>query len=337
MAGLVWLPAGLRRQSYVLLLALGTLGLLSLLTDDTRALVSGRAPAIVALPSAVAPATSRTSFTPLIAGTTNMDGFGSFSPDGKSYAFMRDGQIWISGAEGKSPQALSKNGSDWDAAPAWRPDGKAIAFVRILPQAGGARIITVETGTGQEVPLLTAGEPVGYLAWTRDGRSLLFSTATALMRLDPATRKAEPLFTLKAGWEMLAGGLAVSPDGKSVVFGAGPREGRSVYYDLWSLPLGGAAPAEAERLTKSGGIMPAFDVAGRRLAYRNPRQETGIWLMDLPAHTARLLVPDGGKAMYFHPAFAPDGRRLTVSQLQMEDGNQGERLISRILTLPLQN
>jgi Tol biopolymer transport system component len=251
--------------------------------------------------------------TPITQGPS-MDGFGAWSPDGREIAFMRDGQIMLTDPSGKRVQPLTSEPDAWDAAPAWRPDGKAIAFARLSMDGDQARIMLVEPGKGKAREIHREPGPVGYLAWGPDGRSLFYSTRDRLVRLDLAGQRAEQVYAPPRGWEMLSGGLAVTRGGQ-LIFGAGPRMAEGVEYDLYVLTPG--QKGDPKRLTTDGGIMPALDPTGHLVAYRNPRrgQETGIYLLNLATGQRHLIVPDEPRAMYFHPAFSPDGRRLVLSRL----------------------
>jgi len=298
----------LRRQVHGLLLALGMVGLLGLLFADLR--ISLRAGAVAVLGDDGAGR-----LTPLTQGRA-MDGFGAWSPDGKRIAFMRDGQILLTDPAGKRAKPLTSQSQQWDAAPAWRSDGKAIAFVRTAMQGDQSRVMLVEPGSSDPARAIAA-EPgqIGYVAWSPDGKALYYSTRQRIVRVAVGGGRAVTLYSLPETWEALSGGLAVSPDGKQILFGAGPRTERGVDYELWQLDATGGKPVQ---LTREGGIMPAFDPTGQRVAYRNPRQQTGIYTINLVTGDRKQLVADEPKAMFFHPAFSPDGKRLLISRLLLD-------------------
>ncbi|MFZ5816668.1 MAG: TolB family protein [Bacillota bacterium] len=293
-----------RLRLYGLLLILGTAGLCHLLLTDLQTVLSAGL-----IPAAAEP---RPALSPLTQGPS-MDGFGAWSPEGEQLAFMRDGQILLTDPTGRKVRVLTSELEQWDATPAWRPDGRAIAFARLSMQGKQARVMLLGLGEGRPKELVREPGAIGYLAWSPDGRWLYYSTKEQLLRVDPATGKRERIFTAPRGWELLSGGLAVTRDGRALIFGGGPRAEGSVRYDLWRLELSGGNPLK--RLTERGGIMPALDPTGRLVAFRNPRQETGIYLLNLATRQSERLVADEPKAMYFHPGFSPDGRRLVLSRL----------------------
>ncbi len=311
----------LRRQLYAVLIMGGLVALLTAMLTDARSTVSGGELAV----AAPAPRNMRQ-----LTDGAGIDGFGAISPDGKQIAFMRDGRIMVMPAGGgEQPVALTSNAAVWDSVPAWRPGGQEVAFVRMSMHGDVSRIMVVRVTGGGGVPgarvmeLTSVPEPVGHLAWDPTGRTLYFTTARELRKLTVGTKQGKVVASLPEDWEMTAGGLAISPDGRYAVFGAGPRVGRRVRYDLWMVPLEGGR-AKPARLTTGGGIMPGFGPSGRRIAFRNPRAGTGIYVMEVRNRSARRVVSDEPGAMYFHPAFTPDGRSLLLSRLMLNDRAKGQ-------------
>ncbi len=316
------------QRFYPLLLAAGLVGVLYLVARDP--LIDAEAVMVAGSPGAPDSAA-------LHALTTgpHMDGFGSWSPDGSRLAFMRDGRIWVAAADGSSARPVSSGGpAGWDVSPVWRPDGRQIAFARLGDSS--ALVMSVDPTTTGETILVTEDEPVGYLAWAPRGESLWYTKAHTLMRLDLASSRRSVVLSVGQAQELLAGGLTISRDGRTIIVGIGDRRNQSVAYDLWTLDLSRSAP-EPQRLTREGGIMPALDAKGRRLVYRNSRRAQGIYLMELASHRTHRVLSDASGTMYFHPAFTPDGKRLVVSRLQLGTVGQGRelRLVSHLFTLPV--
>jgi len=313
-AGRIWI----RRRVYVAALMAGLAVLFGVILQDAQVTHSRGAVAVLAVPPARLKA---------LTSGAQMDGFGAWSPDGKQVAFMRDGRIWLMAADGSAARAVTgsdKRQSAWDAVPAWQPDGKLIAFARLSPEGDPSLVMTVDPASGAERQVGEEPEPVGHVAWDPSGKLLYYTTPQRLMRLDAARGKVDAVLTVDGDWDMLAGGLAISRDGSEVIFGAGPREETGIRYDLWSAPLTGKQ-AEPTRLTKDGGIMPSFDRAGRRMVYRGPRRNSGIFLLDLRSRESTRLLADEPRAMYFHPAISPDGSQLLLSRLMLDSGPATER------------
>lgn len=320
----------LRRKVYLVLVLAGLTGLFGwIMVDSERMLALESLPAMAKLAVAAEPLTSGQA----------MDGFGAWAPDGRQIAFMRNGQIWLVDASGKGARRLTNAKDVWDAVPVWRPDGKEIAFARVSTEGDGAFVMVRDVASGKERVLSKETAAVGHVAWDPTGKQLYYTTPQRMMRVDAKTGKGQQVLEIPEDWDMQAGGLAITADGKAVVFGAGPRIGRNVQYDLQLFRF--AEPEKGlERLTKQGGIMPAFDRTGAQLAYRSPREASGIYVMDFATHNTRQVVADEGRALYFHPSFSPDGKRLLISRLLVGStggGPDGSRLQSHLFVHTLTN
>ncbi|MEW8977520.1 MAG: hypothetical protein AB2385_03865 [Symbiobacterium sp.] len=245
-----------------------------------------------------------------------MDGFAVWSPDGRQIAFMRDGQILLVQAGGGTARVLTSHPAAWDAGPVWRPDGRALAFVRLSTRDNRAQVMELSLGPGGEPTgppreLVREAGAIGYLAWDPRGESLYYTTNNRIVRVGTGGGRTE-VFRAPEGWDLISGGLAVSPDARWLLFGGGPQQPGGVEYNLYRIPARGGQP---EQLTTGGGIMPGLHPGGQLVAYRNPRGASGIYLLNLVTGSAERLLADEPRAMYFHPQFSPDGRRLLVSRL----------------------
>lgn len=297
------------RGLYAGLLLVGLLALL--------ATVVGGEPTFRPLQPAVTAVTNQAGGKALTSGSV-MDGFGIYNPNGKEIIFMRDGRLWSVATEGGKTMQLTRGQKRWDAVPAWRPGTNEVAFIRLPVDGGDAKVMLLDRGSLAEKELVSEPVTIGYLAWAPDGSTLYYTTPQTLYRLEIASGKRTPVVPLKEGWELTAGGLAVSPDGKQLVFGAGPRVERGVRYDLYQIALE-QPKLPPERLTTEGGIMPAF-APGKpiRIAYRNPLSKTGIYVLSLPDHQTTPVVRDDAQGMFFHPAWSPSGTELLLSRLALD-------------------
>jgi TolB protein len=72
-----------------------------------------------------------------------------WSPDGRQIAFVRDGEVFVIGADGSGERRLSQHRVDEDENlavngwPAWSPDGRRIAFA--VQTAGTEEILIVNS------------------------------------------------------------------------------------------------------------------------------------------------------------------------------------------------
>ena len=112
----------------------------------------------------------------------------SFSPDGEHIAFSSKGEgkdnfdIYIKELGGSTPLRITSDPKP-DISPAWSPDGRSIAFVRLLGNGRSAVLLTPALPGGPEnrIAELAAPDPLyedaRLLGWSADSRWLVVSAA----------------------------------------------------------------------------------------------------------------------------------------------------------------
>lgn len=135
----------------------------------------------------------------------------SISPDGRKIVFgtyMRN--VWhigMTNLDGSGLMTLLGEGHD----PIWSPDGKRIAFVRLV--AGRAHIFTLDPETGAKVVQVTSGDNDNVEpAWSPDGDYILFASNRAVTKPPRGYIAAED--TQREGRFNI---FALRPDGTSLV------------------------------------------------------------------------------------------------------------------------
>lgn len=110
----------------------------------------------------------------------------ALSPDGTTVAYVRrsvdgDGDrtvraLWAVDAEEGAPRQLTRGSAD--SAPAWRPDGSALAFLRA--DGGAAQLHLLPTAGGEAERLTTLPLGAGPAVWSPDGSRIAFTAPVDL-------------------------------------------------------------------------------------------------------------------------------------------------------------
>ncbi|MEM6326141.1 MAG: winged helix-turn-helix domain-containing protein [Bacteroidota bacterium] len=188
-----------------------------------------------------------------------------------------------------------------DSRPRLSPDGRTVAFLR---QADGQAILaTVPASGGDVTPVIQGLADIPGVAWSRDGRRLLFSSnrsgVYALWSADARGRQPAERLTGPAVRD--PGGVALAGD-RLVV------EDWLYEINLWRSTEG----TEAERVVASTlwDMHPALSPDGSRLAFVSNR--TGppeLWTADASGQNPLRLTSFGGPSVEA-PHWSPDGREI---------------------------
>jgi dipeptidyl aminopeptidase/acylaminoacyl peptidase len=147
----------------------------------------------------------------------------SWSPDGRSIYFVRDGDLWSVAADGGSPPAAVWTTPEAESDIAFSPDGKRLAFVRSeragVPEwqrTDGAVFVRALAG-GREQRLSAADSVASGPAWSPDGTRIAYTATPATARTaTPAYSGSKLVFrwaehgVARAVVVPAAGGAAVS-------------------------------------------------------------------------------------------------------------------------------
>ncbi len=102
-----------------------------------------------------------------------------FSPDGKSIAYVRDGrELHVTSPDGTADRVLA-SGELREPALVWSTDGEWIAFSNTGAKSflRTVSLVAVSGGAARPASFLANGDTAGAIAWSPDGRFLLFDTA----------------------------------------------------------------------------------------------------------------------------------------------------------------
>lgn len=190
----------------------------------------------------------------LITSVPGIESSPSLSPDAAMVAYVatprgkRSTAIMVQTTDPSTPRQLSHpEAGAWDGAPAWSPNGREIAFVRVVPGTE-CHVMVLPSNGGMErnVGDCDPRSPPSF-DWTFDGRGLVFGS-----RGTPTGGAGLRLLDLASGeWRLLDYGAdsadvdfapRCSPDGRWIVFVRNSPVG-----DLFRIPSTGGP---AQRLTR---------------------------------------------------------------------------------------
>jgi len=146
------------------------------------------------------------------------------------------------------------------------PDGSRAAFEKLDADGRNENVWTLDLSRGI-ASRVTSGKSADFSPlWMPDGRSIVFSSLRNGVNGDvystPASGGGEDR-KIVAGGGTGAQAEAVSPDGKTLVYGVRAAETRD---DLWAVPLDGGKPAPL-RATRFAEATPQFSRDGTWLAF----------------------------------------------------------------------
>ena len=207
---------------------------------------------------------------PRIVSVTSLPGLESspsISPDGNFVVFSWTGpnpegipDLWVSAVDRDSRQRLTETPTAAETSPAWSPNGRDIAFIRV---GEGVFVVPALGGPEQKV-----GDSGSMVAWMPDGRSLLVrdggpeaGTPYGIFQIDRETSKRTQVTHAPSGIGDSA--FDVSPDGRSLAFVRYERPGVG---DVYVAPIaGGEAHRRTNWNTEISGV--AWTPDGRDIVY----------------------------------------------------------------------
>lgn len=279
------------------------------------------------------------------------------SPDGQTIVFDLLGDLYLLPIAGGTAVPLLA-GRDWDQAPRFSPDGRAVAFVS--DRAGIENVWIVPLATKRPERVTNFEEPVaGTPSWSPDGRELLFGLRSVSSRLQLVALDSHAIRPLEAH---PANALSESPYTYNYVAatsGVIGRDRTAVFSELHVVhPRPGFAHGSRSVIVRAdlkdgsrriltnliephNDSKPQLSASGRLLAYyRAHADATELRLRDLESGTDRLLVEwpepidpyrwgDRGDPMPTF-AFTPDEQAVVAAlrgriyRVSIVDGRQTE-------------
>jgi dipeptidyl aminopeptidase/acylaminoacyl peptidase len=242
----------------------------------------------------------------------------NFSPDGRTIAFARGGDIYSVRPDGSGQRQLS-SGPEIDSLPKVSPSGRYVVFERRATKDGPASLYTVGA-TGGGLRALTSGGNDREAAFSPDGKAIVFVRATA-----SGSAVNDDLYSIRpngSGQSRLTrtGGIdefAPRYFAAGIIFSRGESTpGPAAYADIFTMRRNGTKVKE-----QVAGVGSAYveDVApnGQTLIFRRAQ---GLWVKKIGPTKARKLsnLPDQSETS---SVFSSDGKRVAAF-VQADDQQQ---------------
>jgi Tol biopolymer transport system component len=233
----------------------------------------------------------------------------AFSPDGRTIAFARDGDVYSVRPDGSGQRQLT-SGATLDSAPIVSPDGKRVVFERRASAEGPADLHSVRV-LGGGLHGLTSGPDDDHGAdFSPDGRAIVFVRDS-----DPDPNASEDLYSIRASGARLTRLTGTGVDefkprwfAGGIVYSRGESsEGPAAYADVYTMRANGT---RVKALVAGVGSAYVEDVSpdGRTLLFR---RDQGLWSKRIGPGRARKLaqLPDGSET---NGVFSSDGRKVAA-------------------------
>jgi eukaryotic-like serine/threonine-protein kinase len=229
----------------------------------------------------------------------NFNGLSTWSPDGRSIAYVVDGSLRRLEMSGGSPQILTSVGAG--LIPAWSSAG-IILFSR---RAG---LFQLPASGGEAKPAMGSGAAQYFPSFLPDGRRFLYREGSSDAGIYLGSLDS------KEGKRITSGGSGVFVPPSWLLYTRGSTLVAQAF-DSGKASLSGDPIPIADQVTTVGPGGGAFSISQNGvLAYRriSPPLANDLTWYD---RQGKRLGTVGEQATYTNPALSPDGKRLAVSRL----------------------
>lgn len=236
----------------------------------------------------------------------------TLSPDGTRMIFLKmlEGreQLFVANVDGSDERQLSRDSVDIED-PAWSPDGKSVAYVRLEGSGRQNALYVMDLATKAVRRLSPPTQSPIHPAWTSDGSTILYCTNDDL---DPPRKNNSEIYGVDVATgrvsTIISGGVNTypvpSPDGRKMAF----RKMLDVNSELFVADVDGR---NLKNLTDHPAFegWPAWSPDGRRIAFgANRNSNYQIFVMDADGGNVKLVANTEGRATA--PKWSPDGQTI---------------------------
>jgi Tol biopolymer transport system component len=247
----------------------------------------------------------------------------SFSPDGRTIAFAREGHIYTVRPDGSGERRLT-TGTALDSRPQISPNGRIVVFERRSAEGEPANLYTVSVNGGAAKDLTPGPEEASEARFAPDGKTIVFVRLTATA----GGRPNADLYSIRPSGSGLA---RLTSTGRvdefdpryfagGIVFSRGDlSEGPAGYADIYTMKANGT---KVKPLVEGVGSAYVEDVSpqGHTLIFRRDR---GLWVKQIGPKRAKKVteLPDGSQT---NSVFSSDGTSVAT----MIEGHTSDELMA---------
>lgn len=236
----------------------------------------------------------------------------TFSPDGKTFAFIRRSTtVLLADAEdGGNQRELAKAGEGIRFNNlAWAPKGDVIAAVSFSQNDGNDHLTQIAVADGRETPI--ASDPwlrLRGVAWLPDQTGLIVSGRDPLVQTSQLWQIDYPGGRTRRITNDLSiyTGASLTADGRSIV-----SVGENYQFNIWAGPANNVASVTSE-LGRDDGMSGVAVARDGKIVYTvRIKGDHDLWIVNSDG-TGNRQVTFNSKANFF-PTFSPDGRYVVFT------------------------
>lgn len=247
----------------------------------------------------------------------------SFSADGHTIAFVREGDVYAMRADGSGQKRLT-SGAELDSRPLVSPNGKIVVFERRTAADAPRDLFTVSVNGGTPHAIASSVADEHEASFSPDSRTIAFVRTSAaaggsnddIYTVRPSGAKLHRL-TRTAGLDEYAPNVL----NETIVYSRGENsEGPSAYADVYKMGTDGK---HAKKVIAGAGSAYVEDVTanGRVILFR---RDQGLWVKQIGGKGRKLSeLPDNAKV---NSVFSSDGKQVAT----FTETPEGEQSLSVI-------
>lgn len=247
----------------------------------------------------------------------------SFSADGHTIAFVREGDVWVMRADGSGQKQLT-TGSAIDSRPLVSPNGHVVVFERHDAASASRDLFTVSASGGSPHALSASPADEHEASFSPDGRTIAFvrtSETAGSLNDDIYTVRPSGAKLRRLTHTLSIDEYAPSVLNETIVYSRGENsEAPSAYADVYKMDLKGQ---HVKKVIAGAGSAYVEDVTGngRTILFR---RDQGLWVKQIGGKGRKLSeLPDNAKV---NSVFSSNGKQVAT----FTETPEGEQSLSVI-------